>query len=157
MFDKAKLEAVRDRFYAKTARNNGCLEWTCSVNSKGRARFYFDGRTRMASRVVWEMERHPIPEGLWVLHKCDNPKCVDIDHLFLGTPRDNVLDMFAKGRKSKEQRKNQNSGVTHCKRGHPLSGDNLVGCGVPRSCKECSNMRNRAYRARLAMKEPTHA
>jgi hypothetical protein len=49
-------------------------------------------------RVAWELAFGPIPEGLWVLHHCDNPPCVRPDHLFLGTNLDNVQDKCRKGR-----------------------------------------------------------
>ncbi len=47
---------------------------------------------------MWEQLKGPIPEGLCVLHKCDNRKCINIEHLFLGTKRDNAIDMYRKGR-----------------------------------------------------------
>ena len=51
-----------------------------------------------AHRLAWELANGPIPAGLSVLHRCDNPRCVNVDHLFLGTQRDNVLDSICKGR-----------------------------------------------------------
>jgi len=48
--------------------------------------------------VAWEDVNGPISDGLWVLHRCDNPPCCRPDHLFLGTPADNTADMIAKGR-----------------------------------------------------------
>jgi hypothetical protein len=58
-------------------------------------------RNKTAHRVVWTHVNGPIPDGLWVLHRCDNPPCVRPDHLFLGTPSDNAADMVAKGRQAR--------------------------------------------------------
>lgn len=52
----------------------------------------------LAHRRLWERDRGPIPRGLCLLHKCDNPQCVNLDHLFLGTQQDNIADMISKGR-----------------------------------------------------------
>lgn len=52
----------------------------------------------MAHRYSWMIANGPIPKGLWVLHKCDTPACINPDHLFLGTCRDNAKDCYRKGR-----------------------------------------------------------
>ena len=59
---------------------------------------WFRGKDWLISRIIWTQERGEIPEGMWVLHKCDNPGCIRIDHLFLGTPVDNMWDKMVKGR-----------------------------------------------------------
>lgn len=78
----------------------GCLEWTGSKTEKGYGRIYCPTTHKMkrAHRVVWEDAYGPIPYGMGVLHRCDNPSCVNIDHLFLGTTRDNNADRARKGR-----------------------------------------------------------
>lgn len=75
-----------------------------SVDRGDRIRQYIqvggrDGSKERVTRVVWRALNGPIPDGLWVLHKCDNSECINIDHLFLGTPQDNTNDMISKGRK----------------------------------------------------------
>jgi DNA-binding MarR family transcriptional regulator len=63
-----------------------------------RPRMTFRDKNYIAQRLLWETEVGPIPDGLWVLHKCDNGRCCNPAHLFLGTASDNVQDMLAKGR-----------------------------------------------------------
>lgn len=66
----------------------------------GRLKQYGNYRGMIASRVSWELENaEEVPNGMYVLHKCDNPKCVRPDHLFIGSIRDNAMDMMRKGRK----------------------------------------------------------
>lgn len=89
---------AEDRFWSKVRIGDGCWTWTASLRHKGYGQFRFDGKTRKAHRVSWEIANGPIPEGQHVLHRCDNPACVRPSHLFLGTNEDNHADMMAKGR-----------------------------------------------------------
>jgi len=66
--------------------------------ANGYGELRLDGETRYAHRVAYELIYGSIPQGLFVLHRCDNPPCVNPDHLFLGTMRDNVQDAVKKGR-----------------------------------------------------------
>jgi hypothetical protein len=75
-----------------------CKEWTLSLGPKGYGQVNDSGRMRRAHRWVWEKVYGPVPHGLFVLHRCDNKRCVFIEHLFLGTAADNSADMRAKGR-----------------------------------------------------------
>jgi len=77
-----------------------CDEWTGKRDKDGYGYFYHKGRTWSAHRLAWETRRGPIPKGLHVLHRCDNPPCWEVRHLFLGTQADNNRDMVAKGRNS---------------------------------------------------------
>ena len=90
----------RERFVEKIASKpkDGCWLWGGGLHVDGYGTFHADGRTRGAHRVSYELFKGPIPEGLHVLHLCDVPGCVNPDHLFTGTNRDNVRDMIAKGR-----------------------------------------------------------
>jgi hypothetical protein len=93
---------MNQNFWSKTKQmDSGCVEWIASGLPTGYGQFKVPG-TRMnivAHRWAWQEKHGPIPKGLFVCHRCDNPKCVNVDHLFLGTPKDNVDDMIAKGRK----------------------------------------------------------
>lgn len=77
-----------------------CIEWTGARNVKGYGARQWRGHVRRAHRVAWEEANGPIPDGMMVLHRCDNPPCVNVAHLFLGTAADNTADMIAKGRRA---------------------------------------------------------
>jgi hypothetical protein len=80
---------------------SGCWLWTASVDQKGYGQFAMKPahkRPLKAHRVAWEIYRGQVPDELCVLHKCDQPACVNPDHLWLGTVADNNHDMFEKGR-----------------------------------------------------------
>lgn len=88
-----------DRFLSKIAFSaGGCWEWLGSLTDRGYGRFHLGGKTLRAHRVSWELFRGSIPDDLYVLHKCDNPRCVNTSHLFLGTHQDNMDDRSEKGR-----------------------------------------------------------
>lgn len=76
---------------------SGCLVWTGKASGRYPA-FKFNGRTQKAHRIAWQIKRGAIPAGAYVCHSCDNTLCVDVEHLFLGTQRENMHDMTAKRR-----------------------------------------------------------
>ncbi len=75
-----------------------CREWQGSTNSRGYGKKYVGGRYVRAHRWTWEQAHGPIPDGLVVMHICDNPPCVELTHLRLGTQAENLGDMREKGR-----------------------------------------------------------
>lgn len=77
---------------------NSCWIWGLRVDKQGYGRINFNSKTEQAHRISYKAFRGDIPNGMCVLHKCDNPTCVNPDHLFLGTKKDNVQDMILKGR-----------------------------------------------------------
>ena len=93
-----------ERFWVKVVRGPDCWNWNGGKLVEGYGRFVDRGKYVLAHRVSWEIHNGPIPEGLCVLHRCDNPPCTNPDHLFVGTHGDNARDRAAKGRNGKWRR-----------------------------------------------------
>ena len=93
-------ESVLQRFWQRVNKEaeDGHWVWTGAKRGFGYGQLFVNGKNQSAHRLSWELHNGPIPEGLWVLHKCDYPPCVNPEHLFLGTPQDNALDKCKKGR-----------------------------------------------------------
>lgn len=91
---------VVERFLKKVERTDTCWVWTAGIHKSGYGHFWLAGTMVYAHRASWLLHKGPIPDGLDVLHKCDNPKCVRPDHLFLGTHLDNMRDRDKKGRRT---------------------------------------------------------
>lgn len=90
------LERLEQKFEPEP--NTGCWLWTGCALKSGYGRIGVGGSVKLAHRVSWEIHRGAIPDGLFVLHKCDTPACVNPDHLFVGTHLDNGRDKARKGR-----------------------------------------------------------
>lgn len=90
---------LKDRLLSRVRKTSGCWLWTSKSNTRGYGQIRSpDGKPMLAHRASWDVHNGPIPDGMCVLHKCDNPKCVRPDHLFLGNQQSNMDDMREKGR-----------------------------------------------------------
>lgn len=86
------------RFWAKVDKRSGddCWEWLASCDGKGYPQIY--GTNKRGHQISWEIHNRKLKPGECVLHSCDNPKCVNPNHLSVGTQQDNIRDMWEKGR-----------------------------------------------------------
>lgn len=98
---------LEERFWSKVRKGRGCWEWQAAkahgygvIGKGGKGNGYV-----LAHRAAWVLAHGPIPRGLLVCHRCDNPSCVRLSHLFLGTYSDNVRDMLRKGRRIEYDRR----------------------------------------------------
>ena len=99
----------------------GCWNWTGARNSNGYGHKRFHGALQKVHRLSAHFYLgYDLNSELLVLHKCDNPACFNPKHLFFGTPKDNMQDMFEKHRW-----RHPNKYKTKCPQGHPYSGENL--------------------------------
>lgn len=124
-----------DRFWAKVDRSGDCWVWTAYRNRNGYGQFWFNRSLHLAHRVSWILTNGSIPDGLCVLHQCDNPPCVNPAHLWVGTQVENIADRDAKGRQN-------HAAKTHCANGHEFTPENIYWRTAPsgnpaRACVEC--------------------
>lgn len=99
----ARRAQPKESLASKLARKSqpdpgGCVLWTAGCFPAGYGQLYVDGVSRGAHRVAWELIYGPIPKGLQVQHLCNIPQCINVDHLSLGTPRENSDWMVQSGR-----------------------------------------------------------
>jgi hypothetical protein len=88
---------VEDRFWSKVKKTASCWLWTGYIDQRGYGKMWrFPQKAALVSRVSWELHNGPIPEGMNVLHRCDNPKCIRPSHLYLGTQSENMRDRWAR-------------------------------------------------------------
>lgn len=97
---RKKQHTLAERFWVKVMPpdTNGCMNWAGTKDRAGYGRFWDGTKKTLATHVALALAGRPIPVGLWALHTCDNPSCVNQAHLFHGTVKDNAADRERKGR-----------------------------------------------------------
>jgi len=140
-------KAIRERFWPKVYKTLGCWIWNAGKTSRDLSRgygiFWLNGRKVLSHRVSWEIHNGPIPKGMNVLHDCDNPPCVNPEHLWLGTHSDNIQDAADKGLLTHVGK----ARLTHCPSGHPYI-DTDRNCRGHRECKTCLKIRRKRFYAK---------
>lgn len=120
---------------------NGCWIYHGQTLASGYVQIRFGNRLWAGHRLMYAMAKAPIPPGMFVCHTCDVRNCINPEHLWLGTPKQNSVDASQKGRVTGQRK-------THCLQGHPLSGDNLYAFGGRRHCRACRDQHQIAYNER---------
>lgn len=159
-----RIVPLEERFWEKVKKTDYCWEWTAALSPPrpGHIGYGVIGRGGRGSgnirAHVLSYELHsgqPIPDGQVVRHTCDNPPCVNPDHLVLGSFSDNMRDAA-----KRKRIRNQNTDKTHCHKGHSLhdafvtyDNHNVLGDGIRRSCRECKRLSCAAYRVRRKERE----
>lgn len=103
------IKTPAERLWSKVNKNteSGCWDWIGAKSSTGYGKLTIQGKSWRAHRLSYSLFNGGIDDGMFICHTCDNPSCVNPEHLFQGTPQDNVLDMISKNRHW------NNGGVNH--------------------------------------------
>lgn len=145
-------EAQRARILSRVVKTQvGCWELRANLAAGGYGRIRIGGRQYLAHRCVFAMLKGEVPTDKVVCHTCDNPKCVNPEHLFLGSQADNIRDCVRKGRSHNPRPK---ALPEYCRRcGYRRLEDDLANKNGVRFCRNCKKLNRRARYERLMAAE----
>lgn len=156
LLESATMKTTLERFWAKVDKNGpipkhapelgNCWQWMATRLKGGYGQFFHKNRMGLAHRASHDLFIGPIPAGFDCCHRCDNPSCVNPDHIVAASTLWNMRDASRKGRIVA-----RNAERTHCRRGHEYSSENVLICTDSdgyefRRCKTCRNKTSRARR-----------
>lgn len=131
------MVTMADRFWSKVEKTETCWLWRAGPYADNLDQYGIFQRgpgvgTIVAHRLAWMLSGREIPNGMWLLHTCDVRKCVNPDHLYIGTHEDNMRDMS-------QRKRSRCSKITHCPAGHPYSkfGSFRKGLAPDRPARRC--------------------
>lgn len=133
-----RMAEIEGRFWEKVEKTEACWNWTGALYGLGYGHYRDGSKKYRAHRYVYEKVFGAIPDGAWVLHHCDNPSCVNPEHLYLGDQFDNARDRDGRGR-------NASSRKTKCPKGHEYTPGNTYVYGSQRQCRICRNEHKRKW------------
>lgn len=136
-----------DLFWQKVDRSEDCWNWRATLNKWGYGTYRANRKTWKAHRLAYTLLVGPIPVGLMACHKCDNRRCVNPAHIFLGTAKDNFRDAMSKKRIPRMN-------ATHCIHGHEFSKENtFLQRGTQwRRCRKCYGLAHKKWRKAKILK-----
>jgi len=142
-------QQVFELLHQRSEKNGGCIEYTGTISEAGYGNISFNNKKVYVHRFIWSYHNGAIPEGMVICHHCDNRKCFNEDHLFLGTPNDNVQDMANKGRAKFGSYQREK---THCPQGHEYNDENTRRRDGRRSCRACNKIWDKEQKEKLKLK-----
>lgn len=136
-----------EKFFAQVEYSENCWNWTGGAIRRGYGQFYYKGKTTVAHRWSYSYFVEPVDANFMVCHHCDNPRCVNPFHLYMGTAKDNAKDAV-------ERRRHVHVAKDRCPNGHEYKGDNLKVFKGWRYCRQCSNEQRNNKLALMKINQP---
>jgi hypothetical protein len=146
-------DTIVNRFFSRLSINSktNCFEWIGCKDKNGYGKIFYNKKHWRSHRLIYFLIHKKLNQSDLVCHRCDNPSCCNVDHLFIGTPKTNMADKVIKGRL-----RNQWSDKNHCKYGHEFTKENTIykigrtGAYI-RFCKTCYTQRYKAYNLKISL------